>query len=101
MISSQIPSQNIISTVQSINSNARFNDELVSQVVAAGGVTSLTSNGSMGISGHTDISTPIPTLLEPTFDYVTFNISNYAQIMSMISFNPQVIIFLKQMLIFC
>lgn len=88
IISSQAQHQNI-SSIQSFNSNTRFNDELVGHVVAAGGVTSLTSSGSMGISGLTDMSPPLPSY-EPKFNYVTFNTSNTAQIMSLIVINPQV-----------
>lgn len=88
IISSQAQ-QNIISSMQSINSNIRFNDELVGHVVAAGGVTSLTSSGSMGISGLTEMSPPLPSY-EPKFNYVTFNTANTAHIMSMIVINSQV-----------
>lgn len=78
--------------MQPINCNTRFNDELVGHVVAAGGVTALTSTGSMGISGTSDMSPPIP-MAEPKFNYVTFNTANLAQIMSMICINSQVNIF--------
>jgi len=86
--------QNNISTVPSISSNTRFNDELVGHVVAAGGVTTLTSTGSMGISGTPGMSPPLP-LVEPKFNYVTFNTTNSSQIMSMIVINSQVNYFLK------
>jgi hypothetical protein len=57
--------------------------------VAAGGVTTLTSTGSMGISGTPGMSPPLP-LVEPKFNYVTFNTTNSSQIMSMIVINSQV-----------
>lgn len=72
-----------------MSSNTRFNDELVGHVVAAGGVTTLTSAGSMGISGTPGMSPPL-TLAEPKFNYVTFNTANSSQIMSMIVINSQV-----------
>lgn len=81
--------QSIISSVPPVSSSARFNDELVGHVVAAGGVTTLTSTGSMGISGTAGVSPPL-TLIEPKFNYMTFNISNSSQIMSMIVINSQV-----------
>lgn len=58
-------------------------------MVAAGGVTTLTSTGSMGISGTPGMSPPL-TLVEPKFNYVTFNTTNSSQIMSMIVINSQV-----------
>lgn len=90
---SQPQQQNIIANIQTMNPNVRFNDELVGNVVAAGGVTTLTSNGCMGISGLTGISPPLPSF-EPKFNYVTFNTANSAQIMSMVVINSQVNIFL-------
>jgi hypothetical protein len=89
--------QNSTSTVPSIGSNTRFNDELVGHVVAAGGVTTLTSTGSMGISGTPGMSPPLP-LVEPKFNYVTFNTTNSSQIMSMIVINSQVICFTTMLL---
>lgn len=90
IVASQAQQQNNNATVPSINSNTRFNDELVGHVVAAGGVTTLTSTGSMGISGTPGMSPPLP-LVEPKFNYVTFNTTNSSQIMSMIVINSQVI----------
>lgn len=89
IVASQAQQQNITSTVPSITSNTRFNDELVGHVVAAGGVTTLTSTGSMGISGTPGMSPPLP-LIEPKFNYVSFNTTNSSQIMSMIVINSQV-----------
>lgn len=80
-----------MSTIQSNYSNTPYNDELVGHVVAAGGVTALTSTGSVGISGISDTS-PM-TLIEPKFNYLTFNVTNSAQTTSMVSINPQVNIF--------
>jgi len=92
IVSSQAQQQqNNNSTVPSMSSNTRFNDELVGHVVAAGGVTTLTSAGSMGISGTPGMSPPLP-LVEPKFNYVTFNTTNSSQIMSMIVINSQVIL---------
>lgn len=88
-ITSSQAQQNVTSTAPPINSNARFNDELVSHVVAAGGVTTLTSTGSMGISGTPGMSPPL-SLIEPKFSYVNFNTANSTQIMSMIVINSQV-----------
>lgn len=65
---------------------------MVGHVVAAGGVTTLTSTGSMGISGTPGMSPPLP-MVEPKFNYLTFNTTNSSQIMSMIVINPQVNIF--------
>ncbi|XP_025202841.1 CCR4-NOT transcription complex subunit 1-like isoform X4 [Melanaphis sacchari] len=87
--------QNNNVTVPSISSNTRFNDELVGHVVAAGGVTTLTSTGSMGISGTPGMSPPLP-LVEPKFNYVTFNTTNSSQIMSMIVINSQIPLFHSQ-----
>lgn len=98
-MSSQPQQQNIISNIQTMNANVRFNDELVGNVVAAGGVTTLTSNGCMGISGITGVSPPLPSF-EPKFNYVTFNTANSAQIMSMVVINSQVNIFLTYNIIF-
>lgn len=95
IVSSQAQQQqNNNSTIPSISSNTRFNDELVGHVVAAGGVTTLTSTGSMGISGTPGMSPPLP-LVEPKFNYVTFNTTNSSQIMSMIVINSQVNYFLS------
>lgn len=95
IVSSQAQQQqNNNSTIPSMNSNTRFNDELVGHVVAAGGVTTLTSTGSMGISGTPGMSPPLP-LVEPKFNYVTFNTTNSSQIMSMIVINSQVNYFLN------
>lgn len=65
--------------------------------MAAGGVTTLTSTGSMGISGTPGMSPPLP-LVEPKFNYVTFNTTNSSQIMSMIVINSQVICFATTLL---
>lgn len=92
VVASQTQQQNSTSIVPSISSNTRFNDELVGHVVAAGGVTTLTSTGSMGISGTPGMSPPLPSI-EPKFNYVTFNTTNSSQIMSMIVINSQVIYF--------
>lgn len=89
IVVSQAQQPNVTSTVPSISSNTRFNDELVGHVVAAGGVTTLTSSGSMGISGTPGMSSPLP-VVEPKFNYVTFNTTNSSQIMSMIVINSQV-----------
>ncbi|VVC27811.1 Hypothetical protein CINCED_3A013043 [Cinara cedri] len=94
IVSSQAQ-QNIPSTVPPISSNTRFNDELVGHVVAAGGVTTLTSTGSMGISGTPGMSPPL-SLIEPKFNYVTFNTTNSSQIMSMIVINSQIPLFHSQ-----
>ncbi|XP_050542433.1 CCR4-NOT transcription complex subunit 1-like [Daktulosphaira vitifoliae] len=95
IVSSQAQQSNITSTVQSVTTNTRFNDELVGHVVAAGGVTTLTSTGSMGISGTPGMSPTLP-LVEPKFNYVTFNTANSSQIMSMIVINPQIPLFVNQ-----
>lgn len=97
IVVSQAQQQQInTSTVPLISSNTRFNDELVGHVVAAGGVTTLTSTGSMGISGTPGMSPPLP-LVEPKFNYVTFNTTNSSQIMSMIVINSQVNCFLNNL----
>lgn len=83
-----------------MNSNTRFNDELVGHVVSAGGVTTLSSNGCIGISGITEMSPTLPSF-EPKYNYVTFNAANSAQIMSMIVINSQVSITFKIMLCKC
>ncbi|XP_050435609.1 CCR4-NOT transcription complex subunit 1 isoform X4 [Adelges cooleyi] len=95
IVSSQAQQPITSSTVQSMTSNTRFNDELVGHVVAAGGVTTLTSTGSMGISGTPGMSPPLP-LVEPKFNYVTFNTANSSQIMSMITINSQIPLFINQ-----
>lgn len=46
----------------------------------------------MGISGTPGMSPPLP-LVEPKFNYVTFNTTNSSQIMSMIVINSQVKIY--------
>lgn len=78
--------------ISSMNSNIRFNDELVGHVVSAGGITSLSSNGCIGISGMAELSPTLPSF-EPKYNYVTFNAANSAQIMSTIVINSQVSIF--------
>lgn len=99
IVASQAQQPNSTSTVPPISSNTRFNDELVGHVVAAGGVTTLTSTGSMGISGTPGMSPPLP-LVEPKFNYVTFNTTNSSQIMSMIVINSQVIYLTTTLLLY-
>jgi len=96
-ISSQAQQHNMISTIASMNSNTRFNDDHVGHVghvVSADGITPLSSNGCVGISGMADMSPTIPSF-EPKYNYVTFNAANSAQIMSMIVINSQVSTFYK------
>lgn len=88
IISSQTQ-QNSVSTVQSVNSNVQFKDELVENVVTPGDIRPLTSSDCLGISGISEMSQTLPTF-EPKFNYVTFNSANTAQIMAMIVVNPQV-----------
>ncbi|XP_050527108.1 CCR4-NOT transcription complex subunit 1-like isoform X2 [Daktulosphaira vitifoliae] len=80
---------------QSMTSNTRFNDELVGHVVAAGGVTAMTSTGSVGISGTPIMSPPLPST-EPKFNYVTFNTANSSQLLSMIVINSHIPLFINQ-----
>lgn len=83
--------QNIMSTIQSINSNTLFNNELASNG-AAGGANTLTSSESL--NNITGGMSPTPNLFETKFNYVTLNTTTPAQIMSMIVINSQVNIYL-------
>lgn len=86
-MSPQEQQQTIMSTIQSINSNTLFNNELAGNG-ALGCPDTLTSSESL--NNLTGGMSPTPILYDTKFNYVTLNTTTPAQILSMIVINPQV-----------